>query len=402
NHVFNNKLFGNATLYLSNYNFGVGYQENNTTFRGGELIRTTDQDVGFQSDVKDKGVRMDFDYIPSPDHYIRFGLNATNHYFIPGVSRFQETDTANEFERDTVLNSSPINSWEYFGYFEDDFKLGQRLKLNLGVHASAFSLRDKTYFSIQPRLSARFLVGNHWSLKGAFSTMAQPLHLLVNSGLGLPTDLWISPTSKLKPQRSWQAAIGAATSIGKGIEISLEGYYKDMTNLVAYREGSSFFLTNNNIEDRVTQGVGRAYGGELFIQKKTGKTTGWIGYTLAWSDRQFDLLNNGERFPFKYDRRHDFTIAIVHQASKKIRLSGTWVYTTGNAINIPIREYDINTPFNDDFLFPIAADSGERNSFRVRPYHRLDLSVGYYKKKRWGEQSFNFGVYNFYNRRNPF
>ncbi|MEM6723575.1 MAG: TonB-dependent receptor plug domain-containing protein, partial [Bacteroidota bacterium] len=402
NHVFNNKLFGNLTFFLSNYHFEVSQDDRNITYNNEALLRTIEDLSRFESDVKDKGFRFDFDYVPSPNHYIRFGLNATNHHFAPGVNSIRETDTANEIATDTVFNNSTVNSWEYFGYFEDDFKVGQKMKFNIGVHASAFSLKEKTYFSVQPRLSARYLVADNWSLKAAFSTMAQPVHLLVNSGIGLPTDLWISPTKDLKPQQSWQAALGVATTLNKGIELSIEGYYKEMTNLVAYKEGASFFLSNGDIESKITQGSGRAYGAEVFLQKKTGKTTGWIGYTLSWSDRQFDLINEGQRFPFKYDHRHDFTVAVVHRLSKKVRLSGTWVFTSGNATNVPIREFDINTPNNDQFFFPIALDYGERNSFRLRPYHRLDLSVGYFKQKRWGEQSFNFSVYNAYNRRNPF
>jgi outer membrane receptor for ferrienterochelin and colicin len=404
NHLFSDKLFGNLTLHFSNYTLDVTREEQERFFEGSEESKFVQNYTNYKSEVLDKGLRLDFDYVPSPNHYIRFGGNLTHHNFSPGVNAFQNKDTEININRDTVYNNIDYKSWEYFAYVEDDFKIGPYLKFNIGLHASIFAVENHAFSSLQPRFSARYLIADNWSIKAAYSQMSQPLHLLTNSGVGLPTDLWITPTKDIAPQKSQQTAFGFAHTLDNGLEVSVETYYKKMNNLVAYKEGSSFLLNSEGIEDKIVQGEGDSYGGELFVQKKTGKTTGWFSYTLSWSNRQFDQLNFGKSFPFKYDRRHDFTLALVHQLNKKIRLSATWVFASSNALNLPIREFDINEAFNEesDSFYPVVLDYGSKNNYRLAPYHRLDLGISFHKKTKWGKQSFDISVYNAYNRKNPF
>ena len=145
----------------------------------------------------------------------------------------------------------------------------------------------------------------------------------------------------------------------------------------------------------MTSGNGWAYGGEIFLQKKTGRTTGWIGYTLAWSKRRFPDLNQGRIFPYKYDRRHDISVVAIHKFSPTLTLSGTWVYGTGNAITLSQGRFLVG-PIQE------VEDYGERNSYRMAAYHRFDLDLSKTKKKKWGEIINSFSIYNVYSRRNPY
>ena len=194
---------------------------------------------------------------------------------------------------DTTVGSQVTKAIEYGLYVEDDIKLGN-FQANVGLHASAFGVDGKLYTSLQPRLGMKYNLPNDVALKASFATMTQYIHLLTNEGVGLPTDLWVPTTKNVIPEQSWQAALGFATTIFEEFELIVDAYYKEMKNLVSYKEGSSFFLgQNSDWQDKVTQGDGDAYGIEFFFQRKYGKTTGWIGYTLSWANRQFDDINGG-------------------------------------------------------------------------------------------------------------
>ncbi len=278
----------------------------------------------------------------------------------------------------------------------------------MGLHASAFQVDDSFYSSLQPRVATRYLVSDALSLKASYARMTQYIHLLTNSGVGLPTDLWVPATGSVPPQQSHQVALGAARTLRDKYEISLEGYYKTMDNVIEYKEGASFAEPGRDWQTLVEVGNGWSYGAELLLQKKVGKTTGWLGYTLSWTNRQFDNLNFGKAFPYKYDRRHDASIALVHQWRENREFSFTWVFGTGNAISIPRTIY-AGEESSDSFSFGSGFFNpeeiyyyGDRNSYRMQSYHRLDASVTFRKKNRWGERAWVFGVYNAYNRKNPF
>jgi outer membrane receptor protein involved in Fe transport len=192
-------------------------------------------------------------------------------------------------------------AYEYAAYAEDDIKLTKRLKANIGLHWSGFTVEEKFYHYWQPRFSARYLITPQLAAKAAYTQMAQYVHLLTNSTIGLPTDLWVPTTPRLRPQTSNQIAFGLAQHFREDYEISLEGYHKTMNNVLEYKEGASFFDTADAWEQKIVQGEGRSYGAELFVQKKTGSFTGWVGYTLSRTDRRFDELNQGKRFYYKYD-----------------------------------------------------------------------------------------------------
>ncbi|HHB78449.1 MAG TPA: TonB-dependent receptor, partial [Saprospiraceae bacterium] len=396
NYKISNKLFANTTLTYSQFKFDFGVGEEDSF--DGELSKV---DVRYFSGINDWAGKVDFDFIPNPNHYIRFGLGDTYHTYHPGALSVNGQDGNDPLKID--VGQDKRFSHEYYGYVEDDIKWGA-LKANIGVHLSGFREKKAHYFYPQPRIGLRYLLNNNWSLKGSFTTMAQYINLLTNESLSLPTDLWVPSTKKIKPQTSWQAALGAATTIHDDFEVSLEAYYKKMKNVVSYKEGATFVNLEESWEDKIEQGFGTAYGTELLIQKKFGRTTGWLGYTLSWNKRQFDNINSGKEFPFKYDRRHDVEIVVSHQVKERVNVSATWVYGTGNAISLPVAGYRgyVGVGYNGTPYVRTFDVLGEKNSFRMGAYHRLDLGVEFTKKKRWGERAWVFSIYNAYNHKNPF
>lgn len=397
NRVINQKLFMNLTGTYSRYNFNVG-QTINSFSEPADPAYAEDIAFNYESGIFDWSGRLDFDYIPSPNHYIKFGLGDIYHTFVPGITVF-DASIGNSDPIDTTFGATPVYAHEYFAYVEDDFKIGARIKMNLGVHFAGFKTGSNNYMSVQPRASARYLLNEFLSVKASYAQMQQYIHLLTNASIGLPTDLWVPSTDIVKPEDSRQVAAGLAYTFKNKYEISLEGYYKTMTNLIEYKEGAGFFTTGTSWEDQITFGDGWSYGAELFLQKKVGKTAGWIGYTLSWTQRQFEDLNFGEAFPYRYDRRHDISIVITQEINKQIDFAATWVYGTGNAVSLPISRYA--APDNGFFGNEIY-NYGSRNSFRMAAYHRLDVGVNLHKERKHWERTWSFGAYNAYSRKNPF
>jgi hypothetical protein len=206
---------------------------------------------------------------------------------------------------------------------------------------------------------------------------------------------------------SKQTSVGICkTSQNNIFSYSVEAYYKTMDNVIEYKDNYSVFNTSGKKwDEQVAVGTGRSYGGEVFLEKKKGKLKGWIGYTLAWSDRQFANVNNGESFPYKYDRRHDVEVVITRQLGKRWEVSASWEYTSGLPLTLPTASYegiDGSSPWNANPNVPILDHMSKRNEFRGRDQHRLDLSATYTKKKRLWVKSWTFSLFNAYNQRNPF
>lgn len=396
NHQWSPKLFSNTTLTYSKYLFGVGAE---VGFRSDGKDNTSGLNYG--SGIYDYAAGIDFDYVPNSDHFIRFGGKIINHTFKPGKFTLNITLNGKDVRRDTI-GQQDIAANEAFLYVEDDYQITDDLKANVGLHFSAFAVNKKTYTSLQPRVGLRYIIGDGMSLKGSFATMEQYINLLTFDGVGLPTDLWLPATDRVAPQKSWQTGIGIVKSFDTGYEVSVEAYYKRMKNLISYKPGEGIFSLAE-WQDRVTQGDGESYGVEFFVQKKLGRLTGWVGYTLSYSNRTFEELNFGKTFDYKYDRRHDISIVGSYQLTKKFDIGATWVYGTGNAITLGESTYrnvygDIgsyNIPYN-------ATEITQRNNFRMGAYHRLDIGINRVSKRGALTHTFSFGAYNTYNRKNPF
>ena len=419
NHIFSSKLFMNVTALYSNYLFKFGSEQDQFKFE-------------VKSGIEDWGGKADFTYFPNSLHKIKWGAHYTNHTFTPiGVSA--ESD---DVEFNTGL-AQQLKSHESAVYVLDEFDLNENIRFNAGLRYSTFqhvgpftryikgdiSTPDSTitydknelikfYHGLEPRISGRFLLPDRSSIKAGYSYNYQYVHLTSLSAVSLPTDIWYPTTSIARPQIGWQASAGYFRNFKENTyETSLELYYKGMKNLIEYKEGA---LPGDNINDNndnlLTFGTGRSYGAELFIKKTRGKFTGWIGYTWSKTERTFEEINNGETFAAKYDRRHDLSVALSYKLSDRWIFTSAFIYATGNTLTLPSAWY----VQGQDLLFHY----GQRNSTRMAPYHRLDISATWYSKKfkevkdpETGEitqkkkklqHNVAFSIYNVYNRANPY
>lgn len=406
NHQFGNKLFANTSAIFSNYEFEVNSEEEpKSEFGGDEYSFST------SSGINDYTLKTDFDYYPNNRHSIRFGAMVTSHNFTP------QRVLIKEFNND-VDTEQELNSIESALYMEDDWKVTDKLSLSPGLRFSAFNYEKKNYFNFEPRLALSYNIKPDLALKASYSQMNQYIHLLSSSGIGLPTDLWVSSTDDVRPQRSEQYAVGVAKDfLDKDYSLTVEGYYKKMDDVIAYKEGASFLALDDlesgettNWEENITSGQGWAYGAEVLFRKQSGPLTGWLGYTLSWSERQFDELNLGKKFFDRYDRRHDISVVGIYKPHERITWSGTWVLSTGNNYTLPNLQRLDNQGnlaiFNPNIIQgygPREDFSTARNNFRGETSHRLDVGVQFHKELRKNrERTWGISIYNTYARQNPF
>ncbi|MGB4774350.1 MAG: TonB-dependent receptor, partial [Daejeonella sp.] len=346
NHIFGKKIFSNTSLIFSQYRLGISQIDKNKD----EFYR-----LSYSSAITDIGVKFDLDYTLGTQHYMRIGARSVLHNFIPTAL---VTKGSAEYQNSSRKN--PVNSFENNIFVEDNWHIGENIALNAGVRASSFTTQRKTYLNAEPRFSAKAMLAPELALKAAYSRMNQYIHLLSNPGLGLPTDLWIPSTKKIVPQRSDQFTLGLARDISeKELTLSVEAYYKKMYHIVGYKPGASFldeyeigeeiaeedFSTAEPItwEDNITAGNGKSYGAEFLLQRKNGKLSGWLGYTLSWTKFKFNELNNGEEFYPQQDRRHNLSLVSIYQVSPKIKLSISWVYSSGAPLDVPLATYRVKT-----------------------------------------------------------
>jgi len=396
NSIISKKLFSNLTATYSRYRFDVFANAKEKIEEPDQPTINNHDNIDYVSGIRDYALKADFDFLPTPNHFIKFGAQGMRHRFTPGVFSYRSTQNP-----DTTLGSRPIYASEFYAYAEDDIQFSRRLKVNIGVHASLFNVNLRTYHSVQPRISARFLLTDDLSLKASYAQMTQYLHLLTNAGLGLPTDLWVPTTPDVGPENSYLSSAGFAYNLWNLYEFSIEAYYKTMKGLIEYKDGASYADIENDWQKKIAKGTGETYGSEFFFHKKTGKFNGWAGYTLSWNYRTFPEINDGKRYFYKYDRRHDIEFVLAYQINDMKELSLTWVYGTGNAISLANASYWAMGTNGMQSPEPIDYYEG-RNNYRMRAYHRLDLSYTRKKKTKYGERSWSYSVYNAYSRRNPF
>lgn len=420
NHLFSSRLFMNVTGTYTNYLFEFGSAQDQFRFE-------------LNSGISDWGGKVDFSYYPSTRHTLKWGLDYTFHTFTP-ISVSAES---NDVEFDTGLAQKLI-SHESAAYVLDEFDLNEKIKINAGIRYSTFqhvgpftryfkgdgiSTQDSTrtyekgdliqfYHGLEPRISGRIKLNKNSSIKAGYAYNYQYVHLTSLSAVSLPTDVWYPTTSKAKPQQGWQTSLGYFKNFNQNMfETSIELYYKGLKNLIEYKEGA---LPNDNVNDNTDNllvfGTGWSYGTEFFIKKKKGKFTGWIGYTWSKTERKFPDLNNGVPFPAKYDRRHDLSVILSYKLNERWVFSSAFIYATGNTLTLPSSWY----VQDQDLLF----NYGPRNSTRMAPYHRLDLSATWYSKaykeqknletgetikvKKKVRSNWAFSIYNVYNRANPY
>lgn len=412
-YVFNNRLFGKVSGVFTRYHSRLRNTEHDVVGNEGDedysdSFRENETNTG----ITDFGLRTSFDYLPASAHHIRFGGDYLVHRFHPEYNRSvayeknEETsvEIGQEFANDLLWGH------EAGVYAEDDWTLSSAVRLNAGLRFSLFNVQGKTYTGLEPRVSLRWLLDDNLSFKASYSRMNQYVHLISNSFISLPTDAWMPVTRKLKPLISDQVSAGFYYNLNKEYNFSVEGYYKTLDNLLEYRDGHTFTPSFVNWEDKLTAGEGRSYGAEFMVRKETGRTTGWVGYGLSWSDRQFDKLNQGARYPARFDNRHKLNIVVMHKISPKVELSAAWSYASGNHVTLSLENYYENgtgSPTNNDNHYVGASESIDyyegRNNYQLPAYHRLDLGIKIYRPKKKGRMGiWTVSIYNVYSRMNPF
>jgi outer membrane receptor for ferrienterochelin and colicin len=396
NSVLTPKLFATHTVLATRYKFGSSNHYSEVRQTDPETPRVFNSE--YRSRIFDLGIKADYEFMPTPSNHIRFGAAATRHLYEPSVNFSTLTASVGSENEDTR-----VHALEFGAYVEDQIDIGQRLQLNIGGRFDAFLLDSRYYKFFQPRLSAKLRVGENFTITTSYQTVAQFAHLLTNPGLGFPTDLWVPSTASIPPETARQISFGGSMSFSNIYMISIEGYYKQLENVIEYKNSTFVGNSSANWEYNVlTGGNGKTYGVELLAQKQVGKLAGWVGYTLSWAYRQFDQINQGSWYPFKYDRRHDVSVALTYKLNPRVEFSAAWVFSTGNALTLPSGKFVHAISPGSFNQLDMLDYYGDRNSFRMPNYHRLDLSATFKKEKKWGQRKWSFGFYNTYNRRNPY
>lgn len=381
NHLFNDRLFLNTTAIFSRFNYNI--TNGNSRFQ-----------ARIFSTIEDLTLKTDFDFFPNNKHFIRFGYHHTYHTLTPRSLQGEITNTNFKLEAGRYYFSH-----EGALYFSDDISFSARDKFNLGLRLSHFTLKNKTYLNPEPRLSYLHRIRDNLSFKASYSRMVQYIHLVSNSAVSLPVDIWYPTTERVKPGISDQLASGLSWVPSKGFDLNWEVFGKYYQNQAEFGEGTSAFRPDE-LDSSIVQGIGWSYGSEIMLRKRMGRFTGWIGYTLMWSFRQVDELNGGKAYPNKYDRRHDISIVATYQLSPKFTLSGTWVFGTGNAVTLAPGRFFYTDHFDKELT--VVPDYVSRNSYRMPAYHRMDLGVTWNLNPEKDQHSLNLSIYNAYNRRNTY
>ena len=413
NHLFNDRLFSNFTIYFSDYDYKLNFGEESTN------------KFTWNANIENYSLKPSFTYYLNPDNILRFGGQGIVYTFEPGnavgVSEGETTDVS-------LANKYAIESAVYL---ENEQHFGNRLQLNYGLRFSHFNYTGKgtaysfadaripgrrrqplgmeafdqwesirTYQNLEPRFALRYQFNQSSSLKASYNRTAQYIHLVSNTTASTPVDIWTPSTNNIKPQQSDQWALGYFRNFSKNtFESSIEAYYKKMDHLIDYVDGADLLL-NEFLEGDLLEGIGRAYGLELQIKKSKGNLNGWISYTLARTERKVEGINAGNWYPSRFDQTHNLSITSFYTLNDRWSFGGTFLLNSGTPTTFATSRYE-----QQGYVVPHNG-LDVRNNVRIPTYHRLDLSVTRSGKKkrandRWvGE--WVFSVYNIYSRRNPF
>jgi hypothetical protein len=397
NSIISSKLFSNTSVIYSNYDYNIRIKNNETNFN-------------INSNIKDWNLKQDFTYYANPKNSLRFGFNVIHHTITP--STFSGTVNNN----DTRQQRKGIES---AAYMSNSYKANDKLSIDYGLRFSAYTLlggdtyniydkgiktdsvvlssakAGKTYYNPEPRVTLNYRINDISSVKAGYSRNTQHLHLMSNSTGGNPTDQWLGNSYNTKPEIADQVSVGYSRNLkDNNYEFNAEAYYKNMQNQVDYKDGADI-NTAIDIESELLYGKGRAYGLELLFKKKTGKLSGWLGYTLSKTERKIEGINQNNWYNARQDRTHDVSIVGIYELTKNWTLSGTFIYQTGLAVTYPTGKYNLNGV--------TVYQYANRNANRMPANHRLDFSATYERKKnKRFQSSWNFSLYNVYGRENAY
>jgi len=394
NRIMAPRLFGKVTGFYSHFDYRIA-NKNSTPVSDGAVLRN---EYNLSNTINDLGIKGSLEFLPTPRFSIQIGLENIAHTFDPGKVSFVDSSQPtlqvnNDSRRITALESAV--------YLENELDLFTYLKVNAGFRLSRFQVEGKAYYGAEPRLSVGIPFHRKHTLRFGYTRMNQYIHQLSSNGVGIPNDVWVPVTRFVPPVNSRQVDLGWQWEVGGRGQwnASVEVYRKKMTNLIDYPQGTNILsdLKTNWQQLITTQGIGLMRGIEGMIQKKAGKLNGWLSYTYSKSQRQFDSINDGRWFPSRYDRTHTFSTVLNYKLADRWTVSSNWIFQTGFPVTLP------KAAGLDLSGFPTAIYT-DRNNYRMPAYHRLDVAFTYnfLTTRRHREAAWNFGVYNLYNRANPY
>ncbi len=399
NHIINDKMFSNTSLIFNRYSYNFNVAVGTSTMK-------------VLSEIKDWNLKEDINYYINSKNSVKFGFNSIYHTFIPS-----KVDTTSFFHIRSMDNRYAL---ENAIYISNEQTISKHLKADYGLRYSLFSsigpgtvytydnvadiIDSASYPSgkiyntsggLEPRLILNYIINDSSSVKASYARTRQYIHLLSNTTSTTPFDLWVPGNTNILPEIADQYTFGYFRNFSNNkFETSVEVYYKNMKNQIDYRNGANLIL-NNKVESQLVFGKGWGYGAEFLIRKKYGKLTGWISYTLSKTRRRFPAINNGAPFPAKQDRPNNISVVAMYDISRRLTISATWIYLSGNVVTFPSGRYYV-----DGNVVPYYT---ERNGYRMPDYHRLDIGLTWQRKKSLRfESNWNFSIYNVYARENAY
>ncbi|MEM6878224.1 MAG: TonB-dependent receptor [Bacteroidota bacterium] len=413
NHLFNDKLFSNLTIYYSNYDYELAFGDD------------AEDNFDWNARIINLSAKPEFSYFINPDNVLRFGGQAIYYEFQPANA--MATNVGDEID----FSLQEQYAVESSAFIENELKLGGRLKLNYGLRLSHFAYlggrnvytyddevvqglgrplldvefvpRGETvedWINLEPRFALQYELNAQSSIKASYNRTAQYIHLLSNTAASVPLDIWTPSTNNIDPQLADQVALGYFRNFADNTyEFSAEVYYKELQNTIDYIDGADLIL-NEFVEGQILTGEGRAYGLELMLQKTKGRFSGWVNYTLSRTENRVQGINGDDYYPNRFDQPHNLSVTAFYDLSRRVSVSASFVYTSGTPISLQ------NSGYYQQGIFIPNNDGNARNDFRIPDYHRLDLSITLARNpdkpaKRWTGE-WVFGVYNLYARRNAF
>ncbi|NVO11852.1 MAG: TonB-dependent receptor [Bacteroidales bacterium] len=400
NHLISPQLFSNTTAIISKYDYSLKINQGSSKYF-------------WKSSLLDYTLKLDFNYFLTPENEFKFGVSSTYHDINPCNAWIEGNDS-------TLTVPYPKNyELEHVAYISNQQKIGDNLTLKYGVRFTVFQNIGKTYsykfdqnynvidtinyasgkifhtyHAFDPRLGIIYTIDSKSSVKASYSHTTQFMQLASNSNGGMPLDIWFPSTPNIKPQKADQYALGYFRNFfDNNIETSVEAYYKDMNNVIDFKDHATLIM-NPRMEGDVRTGTAKAYGIEFSVKKNEGKLTGWVSYTLSKVKRKIPEISD-KAYPAPYDKPNNINIILSYEFTKRLMISANWIYATGTPMTAPVGTFEFGNTVNKIY--------SSRNGYRMRDYHRLDLSVtlkGLERPNRFWHGEWVFSIYNAYGRHN--
>ena len=406
-HKKSERLISETTFYISNYNLNSRFNETETYSIDDSLLTNDLRKYNNKNYIRDYALNNQWTYLFEKNK-LMFGAKVTYRPYQIGNGRFQK-ERIGKNPIDTTYGNTLNKTLENTLFIENEYQINDKISFNCGFHVVHYLHKKNNFFSFQPRISLLASPTKNIHIRASFLTSTQNIHLLTSGSAIVLTDLWVPATLNLKPENAWQVSGGIQIDFFKQFIGSIDAYYKKLNNVIEYKNGVNKILIGDNWEKQILGGgKGEAYGVEFYVSKTKGKFTVWAKYNLGWSTRQFDQLNNGKKYFYKYDRRHDVSIALAYKLNKHFDFSIAWVYASGNWMSLwktkyasqyTIDIYDSQNGISDNYFI---INNNERNNYRLPAYHHMDIGFNYTKTAKKLTHVLNVSIYNLYNNFNIF